>query len=304
MDLMTRRWMIALLLLAVVGHTTDVRAADEAIAAARKKSFKISNCLVSLIGDVELAAKRSGVLASMDVKEGTTVKAGQLLGTIDKAQAEMQGDVARAELESARARAQSALEIESAEAQYRSASIEYTASVDANRLAPRSYSSVQMDKLALAVKDAQLRIQAAKLEQTIEVINERVAAAKVKLAEVEVADRTITAPVEGQVVEIFRQKDEWVDVGKPLLRIAQLDRLRVEAFVRFAEHAPEELVGRKLTASVATAGGRTRTFPGVVTFVSPIVQQGGQYKIWAEVDNKYLGLRPGLSDVELEILAE
>lgn len=301
---MTRRWIVFVLFLAASMTAVEVRAADEAVAAARKQSFKISNCLVSLIRDVEISAKRSGVLATMNVTEGSMVKVGQLLGTIDTAQAEMQCDVARAELESAKARAQSALEIESAEALYRSASIEHTASVDANRLSPRSYSSVQMDKLQLAVKDAQLRIQAAKLEQAIEVIDAQVAAAKVKLAEVELADRTITAPVEGQVVEIFRRKDEWVDVGKPLLRIVQLDRLRVEAFVRFSEHAPEELVGRKVAASVATAGGRTRTFAGQVTFVNPIVQQGGQYRIWAEVDNQDLGLRPGLSNVELEILAE
>lgn len=301
---MTRRLIIPMLLLAMVCAATDVQAADEAVAAARKKSFKISNCLVSLIRDVEISAKRSGVLATMNVTEGSMVQVGQSLGTIDRAQAEIQYDVARAELETAKARAQSALEIESAEALYRSASIEYAASVDANRLSPRSYSSVQMDKLQLAVKDAQLRIQAAKLEQAIEVIDAQVASAKAKLAEVELADRTIAAPVEGQVVEIFRQKDEWVDVGKPLLRIVQLDRLRVEAFVRFSEHAPEELVGRKLIASVATAGGRTKTFAGEVTFVNPIVQQGGQYRIWAVVDNKDLGLRPGLSDVELEILAE
>lgn len=301
---MTRRCLLALLLLAAICSAAPVRAADETVAEARKKSFKISNCLVSLIHDVELSAKRSGVLATLTVKEGTTVKSGQLLGTIDKVQAEIQYEVARAELETAKARAQHALEIESAEALYRSASTEYAASVDANRLSPRSYSVVQLDKLQLAVKDAQLRIQAAKLEQAIEVIDAQVASAKAKLAEVELADRTITAPVDGQVVEIFRQKDEWVEVGKPLLRIVQLNPLRVEAFVRFAEHAPEELVGRKLIASVTAAGGRTRTFPGQVTFVSPIVQQGGQYKIWAEVDNKDLGLRPGLSDVELEILAE
>lgn len=299
---MTQRFITTIALVGLSFVSRDCAAADGP-SAARAKPFKISNCLVSLIRDVEIAAKRSGVVSTMDVKEGSTVAAGQLLGTLDKSQAEMQCDVARAELESARARAQSALEIEAAEAAYRSASTEYTASVDANRLSARSYSVVQLDKLQLAVKDAKIRIDAAKLEQAIEVIEERVAAAKVRLAEIEIVDRTISAPVEGQVVEIYRQKDEWIEVGKPIVRVVQLDRLRVEAFVRFSEHAPEELVGRKLKASVVVAGGETRTFPGEVTFVSPVVQQGGQFRIWAEVENKGLGLRPGV-EVELEILGE
>lgn len=293
----------AILAFASPSFAADGPVADDATVAARKKAFKIPNCLVSLIRSVEIAAKRSGSLATIEVREGSTVAAGQLLASLDKGQAEMQCDVARAELESAKARAASVLEIESAEALYRSAATEYQASVDANRLSPRSYSVVQLDKLQLAAKDAQLRIQAAKLEQAIEVIDERVAAAKVRLAEIEIADRTIIAPMEGQVVEIFRQKDEWVEVGRPLMRIVQLDRLRVEAFVRFAEHAPEELVGRKLQASVVVASGETKTFPGTITFVNPLLQQGGRYRIWAEVENKGLQLRPGV-EVELEILGE
>jgi len=300
---MTQRLLFVFALVVAVGPSFTADAQTTAASAARAKSFKISGCLVSLIGDVEIPAKRSGTLSSLNVREGTTVTVGQALATLDRAQAEMQCDVARAELESARARAQSTLEIESAEGAYRSASTEYAASVDANRLSPRSYSVVQLDKLQLAVKDAQLRIQAAKLEQAIEVIDDRIAAAKVRLAEVELADRTIMSPIEGQVVEIFRHKDEWVEVGRPLMRVVQLDRLRVEAFIKFSEHAPEELVGRKLQASVVVAGGETRTFPGVVTFVNPLVQQGGRFRIWAEVDNKGLGLRPGV-EVELEILAE
>ncbi|MCE9604670.1 MAG: HlyD family efflux transporter periplasmic adaptor subunit [Planctomycetia bacterium] len=300
---MARRWIAFVVLLGVGAVCCDRSAAQAPLANPRAKSFKIANCLVSLIRDIEIAAKRSGNISALSVKEGSTVAAGDVVGAIDKAQAEMQCDVARAEHESARARALSAVEIQAAENAYRSASTEYAASVDANRLSARAYSIVQLDKLQLAVKDAQMRIEAAKLEQAIEVIEDRIAEAKVRLAQVEIIDRTLVAPVEGQVVEVFRQKDEWVEVGRPILRIVQLDRLRVEGFVKFAEHAPEELAGRKLKATVVVAGGETRTFPGEVVFVNPVLQHGGQFRIWAEVENKGLGLRPGV-EVELEILGE
>ena len=53
------------------------------------------------------------------------------------------------------------------------------------------------------------------------------------------------------------------------------------------------------------AGGKSETFVGRVTFISPLVQPGGEYRFWAEVDNRRHGdawlLRPG---VEAEMVIE
>jgi hypothetical protein len=56
--------------------------------------------------------------------------------------------------------------------------------------------------------------------------------------------------------------------------------------------------GRPVTATVRLAHGRRESFSGKVVFVSPEVEAGGQYRYWAEVDNRKTGehwlLRPGL----------
>jgi multidrug efflux pump subunit AcrA (membrane-fusion protein) len=265
-------------------------------------AFRIKGCLVSLLRDVEVPAKRAGVLSSLLVQEGSLVSQGDLLGAIDKAQVERQLEAARAELETAQARSASVLDIDAAEAAFRSAQVEYSASIEASRLSPGSYSVVQLDKLQLAVREAQLKIGTAKLEQSIEVIQEKSAASGVRLAEQELADRTVVAPMRGVVVEVFRQQDEWVEVGRPILRVVQLDRLRVEGFVKYTAYAPDQILGRKVRATAVVAGGTTQVFPGTITFVNPILQHGGQYRIWAEVENPGLVLRPGV-EVELDVLA-
>ena len=81
------------------------------------------------------------------------------------------------------------------------------------------------------------------------------------------------------------------------MRLVRMDRLRVEGFVRVHEVGPQELVRRHVPVDVALENGRTESFPGQIVFVNPIVHAGGQYRIWAEVDNRrqdgqYL-LRPG-----------
>jgi hypothetical protein len=65
----------------------------------------------------------------------------------------------------------------------------------------------------------------------------------------------------------------------------RLDRLRVEGFVNANEVDPSALIDRAVLVEVATAGGQRRTVSGRVVYVSPLVQGGGENRIWAEVEN-------------------
>ncbi|MGC3967454.1 MAG: HlyD family secretion protein [Pirellulales bacterium] len=103
---------------------------------------------------------------------------------------------------------------------------------------------------------------------------------------------------------MFYRPGEWVEPGKPVVRLVRLDRLRVEGFVRYDQQSPGSLHGKTVRAEIASAGGVRHSFSGRVTFVSPIVQPGGEYRIWAEVENRreneHWLLRPGL-EAELTI---
>jgi macrolide-specific efflux system membrane fusion protein len=94
------------------------------------------------------------------------------------------------------------------------------------------------------------------------------------------------------------QKGEWVEVGKPVVRIVRLDKLRVEGFIHVRDALPGDIVDRSVKVAVELARGQKREFTGKITFVSPLVQAGGDYRVWADVDNRreqdqWL-LRPGL----------
>jgi hypothetical protein len=84
-----------------------------------------------------------------------------------------------------------------------------------------------------------------------------------------------------------------------VLRVVRFDTLRVEGFLSSLKYDPAEVVNRSVEVSVELARGRRVKFPGKIVYVSPLVQAGGDYRVWAEVSNQQESgqwlLRPGLN---------
>ena len=72
-----------------------------------------------------------------------------------------------------------------------------------------------------------------------------------------------------------------------------LDRLRAEGFVP-ARELGENLAGRPVVLTVDLPGKPGAQFPGKLTFVSPEINAvNGQVRVWAEIENTGMELRPG-----------
>jgi macrolide-specific efflux system membrane fusion protein len=95
--------------------------------------------------------------------------------------------------------------------------------------------------------------------------------------------------LDGVVVDVRRHVGEWVQPGDVVLHVVRLDRLRVEGFVKAADVPASRIRGRNVTVTVEVAGqgGKERhEVTGKVVFVSPLLQTGGDYRVWAEVKNQ------------------
>ena len=293
----------AVVVLTTLASAAELKTSDSS-SAPIAGGVRLSHCLVSLIDDIEVPAEKPGVLTSLTASEGDYLEAQAPIAAIDEEQAALQHETAQAEADAARAKADNPLEIEYAVATHRTAEAEYKISLNANLKQPNSVSAVELERLRLAMEQARIKIGVTEFDQGLKRIEARGFDAKSRLTAAEVRQRQILAPLAGEIVEVFFRPGEWVEPGKPVVRLVRLDRLRVEGFIKFADHAPGTIHGRAVQATVATAGGKRETFTGRVTFVSPLVQPGGEYRIWAEVDNRRVGehwlLRPGL-EAELTI---
>lgn len=257
-----------------------------------------SRGLVTLIDDVHVPAHRAGIVKTLSAKEGQQVKKDAALAQIDVEQAELEAAATRAEKEAAVAKAESDVDVRYATATHSVAQAEHRSGLEANKKLRDAISQVELERMRLTSDQAFLKIEASNQERRIRLLESKAFSVRESLAELNVRQRHALAPIDGEIAEVFVHAGEWIEPGKPIVRIVGLERLRVETFVRVADRLPKELVGRPAQVEVTLARNARENFAGRVTFVSPIVQPGGDYRVWIEVANRRDGeqwlLRPGL----------
>ncbi|MEX0977426.1 MAG: HlyD family efflux transporter periplasmic adaptor subunit, partial [Pirellulales bacterium] len=154
-------------------------------------------------------------------------------------------------------------------------------------------SASELDQLRLIAERTVLEIEQAELEQVVASTARELKENDVQTAEHAIAQRRITAPLAGFVAEVHRHGGEWVEPGQTILRMLRLDRLRAEGLVG-AEGVRGDLLGRPVRLTVKQ-GDQAAQYAGKIVFVSPEIDAvNGQVRVWAEIENRDLQLRPGL----------
>lgn len=259
----------------------------------------ISHCQVFLIQDIEVPAKEAGAIVAINVAEGNQVQSGAVLARIDDRQAQFDKIAAELKRDAALAKSEDDIEVRFAEAALGVADAELSQNLDINRHSRGTISDAEIRRLKFARQKAQLQIDRSRLEMKIAAMTGDIETTAVAVAEDHIERRQITAPFEGIVLDVLRDKGEWVNAGDAVLRLIRLDQLRVEGFLSVRDYNPEDVANRPVTVSVQRAHGQFVQLPGRVVFVSPLVQAGDKYRIRAEVENRvqdnHWVLRPGMS---------
>jgi HlyD family secretion protein len=77
----------------------------------------------------------------------------------------------------------------------------------------------------------------------------------------------VVNPVAGTVLTTYTRAGEFVQLGQPLYKIANLDTVELRAYVSESQLANVKL-GRTVTVTADTGSGTHRVFPGVVSWIS------------------------------------
>lgn len=246
----------------------------------------VDNCFVMLVEQADIPAQEAGVIAELKVVEGAEVRAGDLLAKIDDRRAQIDKRLAADEYNSAREKADNDINLRYSTAAADVAEAAYQAALDANSRVANSVAASEVRKLKLEHRRALLQIEQSRLEQSTMGHEASAAAGKVEAADDNIKRRRITSPINGVVVEVRRNLGEWVQPGDVVLHVVRLDRLRVEGFVKAADIPAARIRGRDVTVAVDLAGKQRLELPGKVVFVSPLLQTGGDYRVWAEIKNR------------------
>ncbi len=172
------------------------------------------DCMIQPHQVVQVGTAAAGVVSRLAVDRGDSVRRGQVV-------AHLNSNVERAALALARERAEQNGEVAAATGAQDLARRELDR---ATELAEENFVS----RTYFERQRAEAQVAGGRVDQAQE--RRKLAAREVDLAVAQLSMRTIVSPLDGVVVERFVSNGEYVD-QKPLLRIAAIDPLRVDALV-------------------------------------------------------------------------
>lgn len=209
-----------------------------------------------------------GVIEELYVEEGNPVKAGETqLFAIDRVKLAKAVEVARQGLAVARlSRLERQANLERAQAVLDKAKIDYERR---KRLYEEEQIGTQdeVEQLQSAFLQAQAGVKHAQALVDLAKEQERQAEANLAIAEKDLRDAVVVAPIDGVVSQRFQDVGDMGQPGRPVLRIDDLEQLEASAFLP-ARHYDRVEPGRT-RMKVWIEGRRLGVFP--VSFKSPTI---------------------------------
>lgn len=142
-----------------------------------------------------------------------------------------------------------------------------------------------------AVQRLEHALQKAESEHQTEELNLKGLQKQLEIATVHMERRKLRAPFSGMVVERLKNNGEWVEIGESILRIVRLDVLAVEGYVSAQLVTPSSR-GQKVI--VVCGRSSESRIEGTLVFVSPEIDSvSQQVLVRAVIENTDLAFRPG-----------
>ncbi len=263
--------------------------------AAEPEEFKLEKVVITVMEQLEVPAQAEGSLSRVDVKEGDVLQQGDAIARIRDDDAKLEIARQRINLENAIALAENTVAIRLAKKERERAHAELSRAERWGKKVKDAVSKSEIERLQLALDKAELDIEQA--TEDLKTAQRAVDAHKNEVSRAEnlLLKRSIRSPVRGVVVHVAKHRGSWVKPGDAVVRVLRLDRLRVEAILP-REMLLKPLKGSRVVVSIDLPDRGTGEYEGRIVFVRPELNPlNNQIRVWAEIENDELLLRPGLS---------
>lgn len=219
---------------------------------------------------VTVSAETTGKILSMKVEEGDSINAGETLAHIDTTMYSLQ----RMQLGSQRQSARSASPDVSAQAAALRTQIAHQQS-ERDRVARLLKDGAATQKMyddaeaALKILNAQLIALLSSLNNNRTSISDNAEAISYQSQQIEeqIKKSNITAPITGTVLEKYAEEGEFAVPGKPLFKIADLNKMYLRAYFTDEQLATIKL-GQKVTVVADFGGDCQYEYPGEITWIA------------------------------------
>ena len=220
--------------------------------------------------EVVLSSEATGRILSFDVEEGMPVKAGVVLGTIDSLQLILQQKQLSAQLSALLdSRPDKKAQVASLREQIAKQKIELNRVK--NMLKDGAATQKQYDDL-----EAQIRILKSQLSATLSTLDKSTATinnnAEALEAQIEalsdlISKCNIVSPIDGIILVKYAQAGELATMGRPLMKIADLDKIYLRAYFTSGQLADIKL-GDEVTVTADFGGTELYEYAGRIIWIS------------------------------------
>ncbi len=292
-----------LLLASLVFGAGNLAFTQQPIQSNVKKSLTIDLCVVSLIDDIDVPAEVEGKIDGVSIRRGQSVVEGELLAAIDEDTAIIRHQAAVSQLDAAKETANDDVSVRYAEKSHEVALADYETN---QKLREKSaITEPELARFKLAEEQTSLQIEKSKHEMSIADKDVDVQEQAVKLALNELGKHKIHSTLSGVVAEVLKKKGEWVSAGETVMRISRMDRLQVQGLLSVKSISQHELRECDVIVRLKLVNDEVHEFEGVVAHIDPEQKAGGNYSVWAEVDNRQVNdnwLLLPFAEVSMEIV--
>lgn len=220
--------------------------------------------------EMVVSAEAAGRILRFDAEEGDVLEAGRQVGAIDTVQLylqKLQLERQRASVVSNRpdiAKQAASLREQIAKQQTERRRVE-------NLLRDGAATTKQLDDIDAQIKvlNGQLEAQLSTLRNNAASIDENSSSIDLQIARIEdqLAKCRIASPVAGTVLAKYSEAGELASVGRPLMKVADLDRIYLRAYFTSDQLADLRL-GQEVTVTADFGGERQLDYPGRIVWIA------------------------------------
>lgn len=247
-------------------------------------SFRLEICTVQLVKDIDVPARETGLLKELLVEQNDAVSANQVIARIDDQTAQRMKEQAEHKHELAARQFEDEIQIKMAERKQLLTMEEYK--VNAKLFTVRSKTLFEKNRSLYQMRIAELEHTAAIKAQMLAGIKAKEEMVNVKAAIDSIARHVIESPIEGYILETYKEAGEWVNAGEKIVRVAPLSKIRVRGTIDGVEFNPREIMGKPVTVSLTRAHNEVVQFFGVVVLTSLESNGPQSFAVIAEVENR------------------
>lgn len=220
--------------------------------------------------EITVSAEQNGRLLRFDVTEGMQLKALQQVGLIDTVQLALQARALGATKESiANQRPDLTKQIAATRQQLMKAEMEQQRFE--NLVKDHAANQKQLDDAISAVNvlKKQLEAQVSALNNTTQSLNSQMNATDIQRLQVldQLQKCHISTPIAGTVLSKYMEPGEFVTIGKPLFKMADIENMYLRAYITSSQLARVK-IGQDMKVFADFGGGDRKEYQGVVTWIS------------------------------------